>query len=217
MNAIPGTRAGATLPVTPATLGRDSRLRPDLALIAGWIKPGARILDLGCGDGALLDHLKSSKGCQGYGVEIDDAAVLACVRRGVDVVQQNIEAGLDMFGASQFDVVVSSMAIQATYKTESVLRDMSVVGREAVVSFPNFGHWFHAWSLLRGRMPVSSEMPYQWYDTPNLHLATLRDFEDLLARLGLTVTGRAFLANGRPVHRFASWRATQAIYRFARR
>ena len=117
--------------------------------------------------------------------------------------RQNIEAGLDMFGASQFDVVVSSMAIQATFKTESVLRDMSVVGREGVVSFPNFGHWYHAWSILRGRMPVSSEMPYQWYNTPNLHLATLRDFEDLLTRLGLTVTARAFLANGRPVHALA--------------
>ncbi|HPU52512.1 MAG TPA: methionine biosynthesis protein MetW [Burkholderiaceae bacterium] len=208
--------AAAAFPITPSTEGADHQLRPDLALIAGWIAPGSRILDLGCGDGGLLAHLKASKGCQGYGVEIDDKAVLACVGRGVDVIQQNIEAGLDMFGASQFDVVVSSMAIQATFKTESVLRDMSVVGREGVVSFPNFGHWYHAWSILRGRMPVSSEMPYQWYNTPNLHLATLRDFEDLLARLGLTVKARAFLANGRPVHALAGWRATQAIYRFAR-
>lgn len=217
MSAVRPSRAGSSLPITPATLGADSRLRPDLALIADWIAPGARVLDLGCGDGELLAHLQYTKACQGYGVEIDDKAVLACVRRGVDVIQQNIEAGLDMFGASQFDVVVSSMAIQATYKTEDVLRDMSVVGREGVVSFPNFGHWFHAWSILRGRMPVSSEMPYQWYNTPNLHLATLRDFEDLLGRLGLTITARAFLANGRPVHALASWRATQAIYRFSRR
>ena len=216
MSSTRPPNAAAAYPITPSTRGADDRLRPDLALIADWIAPGSRILDLGCGDGALLAHLKASKACQGYGVEIDDAAVLACVGRGVDVIQQNIEAGLDMFGASQFDVVVSSMAIQATFKTESVLRDMSVVGREGVVSFPNFGHWYHAWSILRGRMPVSSEMPYQWYNTPNLHLATLRDFEDLLTRLGLTVTARAFLANGRPVHALASWRATQAIYRFSR-
>ncbi len=216
MSSTRAPNAAASLPTTPATHGADHRLRPDLALIADWIAPGTRILDLGCGDGALLAHLKNSKGCRGYGVEIDDAAVLACVGRGVDVIQQNIEAGLDMFGASQFDVVVSSMAIQATYKTESVLRDMSLVGRQGVVSFPNFGHWFHAWSILRGRMPVSSEMPYQWYNTPNLHLATLRDFEDLLARLGLSVIAKAFLANGRPVHALAGWRATQAIYRFAR-
>lgn len=204
-------------PPLPGTARDGAGLRPDLALIAGWIAPGARVLDLGCGDGALLDHLRRDKGCPGYGVEIDDAAVLACTGRGVDVIQGDIEAGLDMFGAAQFDVVVSSMAIQATHRTEAVLRDMSAVGRECVVSFPNFGHWFHAWSLLRGRMPVSSEMPYQWYDTPNLHLATLPDFEDLLGRLGLVVTGRAFLANGRPVRLLPAWRATQAIYRFARR
>lgn len=207
----------AHLPTAAAAPRATDRLRPDLALIADWIPPGARVLDLGCGDGALLAHLRQVKDCQGYGVEIDDAAVLACVRRGVDVVQQNIEAGLDMFGAGQFDVVITSMAIQATHRTEDVLRDMSLVGREGVVSFPNFGHWFHAWSLIRGRMPVSHEMPYQWYDTPNLHLATLRDFEDLLARLGLVITARAFLADGRPVRALAGWRATQAIYRFARR
>lgn len=193
-----------------------SALRPDLALIAGWIAPGSRVLDLGCGDGALLDHLRRDKGCQGYGVEIDDAAVLACVRRGVDVIQRDIEAGLDMFAAAQFDLVVSSMAIQATHRTADVLRDMSRVARECVVSFPNFGHWRHAWSLLRGRMPMSSEMPYQWYDTPNLHLATPRDFEDLLGSLGLVVRARAFLADGQPVAGLAGWRATQAIYRFAR-
>ena len=191
-------------------------LRPDLALIAGWIAPGARVLDLGCGDGSLLAHLQAGKGCAGYGVEIDDAAVLRCVRRGVNVIQQNIEAGLGMFAGGVFDVVVLSMAIQATHKTEHVLREMSNVGREGIVSFPNFGHWYHAWSILRGRMPVSREMPYQWYDTPNLHLATARDFEDLLARLGLTITGRAFLADGRPVSFLPSQRATQAIYRFRR-
>jgi methionine biosynthesis protein MetW len=163
-----------------------------------------------------MAHLQSAKQCRGYGVEIDDAAVLRCVRRGVDVIQRNIEAGLDMFAGAQFDVVVLSMAIQATHRTEHVLREMSSVGREGIVSFPNFGHWFHAWSILGGRMPVSREMPYQWYDTPNLHLATVRDFEDLLARLGLEITARVCLANGRPVRWLPSQRATQAIYRFRR-
>ncbi|MFZ9676870.1 MAG: methionine biosynthesis protein MetW [Quisquiliibacterium sp.] len=198
------------LPPTP-----PGRLRPDLALIADWIAPGARVLDLGCADGALLAHLQAGKGCHGYGVEIDDAAVLGCVRRGVNVIQQDIEGGLGMFGAGLFDVVVSSMAIQATHKTEYVLREMSAVGREGIVSFPNFGHWFHAWSILCGRMPVSREMPYQWYDTPNLHLATMRDFEDLLGKLGLRILERAFLADGQPVSLLPSLRATQAIYRFA--
>ena len=191
-------------------------LRPDLALIADWIAPGARVLDLGCGDGALLDHLQRVKGCTGYGVEIDDAQVLACVRRGVDVIQQDIEAGLDMFAATRFDVVVLSMAIQATHETERVLREMSQIGAEGIASFPNFGHWRHAWSILRGRMPMSREMPYQWYDTPNLHLSTLRDFEDFLQHLGLAVRRRACLADGRPVATLPGLRSTQAIYAFRR-
>jgi methionine biosynthesis protein MetW len=192
-------------------------LRPDLRIIAGWIAPNSHVLDLGCGDGSLLAYLQQRKACHGYGVEIDDAAVLACTRRGVNVIQQNIEAGLDMFAEARFDTVVLSMAIQATNKTEQVLREMSGIGREGIVSFPNFGHWFHAWSLLRGRMPVSREMPYHWYDTPNLHLATIPDFEAFLGQLGLRITARMFLANGRPVSVAASLRATQAIYRFQRR
>jgi len=197
----------------PSVGGRDG-LRADLAVIADWIAPGAHVLDLGCGDGALLDHLQRAKGCSGCGVEIDDAQVLACARRGVDVVQRDIEVGLDMFAASRFDVVVLSMAIQATHETERVLREMSRLGAEGIVSFPNFGHWSNAWSLLRGRMPMSREMPYQWYDTPNLHWSTLRDFEDFLARLGLVVTRRAFLAEGRAVGVLPGWRCTQAIYGF---
>lgn len=189
-------------------------LRPDLAVIADWIAPGAHVLDLGCGDGALLDHLQRAKGCTGYGAEIDDVQVLACARRGVDVIQQDIEAGLDLFAGSRFDVVVLSMAIQATARTERVLREMSRLGAEGIVSFPNFGHWTHAWSILRGRMPVSREMPYQWYDTPNLHLSTPKDFEDFLAGLGLTITRRDFLMNGRPVGLLPGLRATQAIYSF---
>ncbi len=206
-------RNGGTPRVTVSGPARNG-LRPDLAILADWIAPGARVLDLGCGDGALLDHLQRAKGCTGYGVEIDDAQVLACARRGVDVIQQDIEAGLDVFSASRFDVVVLSMAIQATHRTERVLREMSRLGAECIVSFPNFGYWWNAWSLLRGRMPMSREMPYQWYDTPNLHWSTIRDFEDFLARLGLEITRRGFLAEGRPVALLPGLRSTQAIYRF---
>ncbi|RPH66784.1 MAG: methionine biosynthesis protein MetW [Burkholderiales bacterium] len=191
-------------------------LRPDLALIADWVAPRSQVLDLACGDGALLAHLQTTKGCRGYGVEINDAQVLACVRAGVDVIQQDIEAGLGMFHAPSFDVVVLSMAIQMTHQTERVLREMSEVGSEGIVSLPNFGHWSHAWSILRGRMPVSRELPYEWFDTPNLHMSTVRDFEAFLHRLGLTITGRAFLKNGRPVGRLPGLRSTQAIYRFRR-
>ena len=184
--------------------------------IAQLVPQGSRVLDLGCGDGALLAHLQSAKGCRGYGVEINDEQLLACMRKGVDVIQQDIEAGLGMFHAPSFDVVVLSMAIQMTHQTERVLREMSEVGREGIVSLPNFGHWTHAWSLLRGRMPVSRELPYEWFDTPNLHMSTVRDFEDFLHRLGLAVTGRAFLRGGGPVRWLPALRATQAIYRFRR-
>jgi methionine biosynthesis protein MetW len=202
-----------SLPVSPsATIAR----RPDLVAIAEWIKAGSNVLDLGCGDGALLAHLYEAKRCRGYGVEIDDAEVLACAKRGVDVVQQNIEEGLEMFRGGRFDVVVLSMAIQATHRTEKVLREMSEVAAEGIVSFPNFGHWFHIWSILLGRMPVTREMPYQWYDTPNLHLTTIQDFEDLLARLKLKIVGRVFLNEGRQIRALAGKRATQAIYRFRR-
>lgn len=191
-------------------------LRADLALIAQWIPPGSRVLDLGCGDGALLDYLQRERRCVGYGVEIDDASVLACVGRGVQVIQRDIEAGLGMFGAGAFDVVVLSMALQATHQTERVLAEMSQVASQGIVSIPNFGHWYHAWSILMGRMPVSREMPYEWFNTPNLHLATVRDLEDFLARLGLSISQSAFLADGRPVRWLAGLRATQAIYRFHR-
>jgi methionine biosynthesis protein MetW len=189
-------------------------LRPDLAMIADWVAPGARVLDLGCGDGALLDHLQRAKGCTGYGVEIDDAQVLACARRGVDVIQRDIEAGLDMFAASRFDVVVLSMAIQATHETERVLREMSRLGAECIVSFPNFGYWWNVWSLLRGRMPMSRDMPYQWYDTPNLHWSTLGDFEDFLEHLGLAITRRGYLVEGRAVRWLPGLRSSQVLFGF---
>ena len=211
MSAYPAPSGTA---VTASQRPDANGLRPDLALIAGWIAPGTHVLDLGCGDGALLDHLQRAKRCTGYGAEIDDAQVLACARRGVDVIQQDIEAGLDIFSGCRFDVVVLSMAIQATHQTERVLREMSRLGAEGIVSFPNFGHWSHAWSILRGRMPISREMPYQWYDTPNLHLSTLLDFEDLLGKLGLVVTRRGYMANGQSIQVLPGLRCTQAIYRF---
>ena len=211
------TRSSVSGAASGAARGTTNGLRPDLAQIADWIPAGANVLDLGCGDGALLAHLKSAKDCRGYGVEIDAAEVLACVRRGVDVVQQNIEDGLEMFGGGRFDVCVLSMAIQATHQTEQVLREMSRIASVGIVSFPNFGHWYHLWAMMRGRMPITREMPYQWYDTPNLHLTTVRDFELLLGLLKLDIEERIFLNEGKRVRFMVSKRSTQAIYRFRRR
>ena len=165
-------------------------LRADLAQIADWITPGSRVLDLGCGDGTLLAYLRDAKDCRGYGVELNDEHVAQCVRARINVVQQNLDAGLRMFDDDMFDTVVLSQTLQAMHNAEGLLREMARVGREGVVSFPNFGHWKHAVSLLAGRMPVTRQIPYQWYDTPNIHLCTLRDFEELAVAEGLRLTAR---------------------------
>jgi methionine biosynthesis protein MetW len=192
-------------------------LRIDLAQIADWIEPGSRVLDLGCGDGSLLAHLRDAKGCRSYGVELNDDHVAACVRARINVVQQNLDAGLRMFDDNMFDTVVLSQTLQAMHNAEVLLREMARVGRRGIVSFPNFGHWKHAVSLLAGRMPVTKHIPYQWYDTPNIHLCTLKDFEILAAKVGLMITTRAVFADGRAVGVLPGLRATLALYRFESR
>jgi methionine biosynthesis protein MetW len=189
-------------------------LRDDLRQIAAWIANGAYVLDLGCGDGTLMAYLRDSRAARVYGVEISDESVLACVRHGVSVVQADLESGLRMFADKMFDTVVLSQTLQAMHRTEEVLREMARVGRQGIVSFPNFGHWRHLISLVGGRMPVSPQMPYQWYDTPNVHLCTPKDFEILAARLGFSITGRALLSAGQPVRLWPNLRAKLAVYRF---
>jgi len=196
---------------------RAGALRADLRLIADWIAPGSAVLDLGCGDGALLAYLRDVRGCRGYGVEIADSLVLECVKRGVNVAQANLDAGLRLFPDDAFDTVVLSQTLQAMHRVEAVLREMARVAQRGIVSFPNFGHWKHALSLLSGRMPVTKTIPYSWHDTPNIHLCTPKDFEILAAKLGLTITGRALLAEGQTVSVLPALRATLAVYRFETR
>lgn len=189
--------------------------RPDLGRIASWIQPGSRVLDLGCGDGTLLAWLRDHKQVSGAGVERDEQSVIACVRRGVRVIQQDLEDGLALFDDQQFDTVVLSRTLQAMHNTERILREMARVGRTGVVSFPNFGHWTHGLSILAGRMPVTREMPYQWYDTPNIHLCTLGDFERLAQDLGLGVTDVATFRGRHEIRVLPKWRASLAVYRFS--
>lgn len=193
---------------------RTLAMRPDLVRIASWIEPGSRVLDLGCGDGALLAHLRDERGVRGAGVEIDDGHVITCVRRGVEVIQQNLEDGLALFDDKQFDTVVLSQTLQSMHRTEHILREMARVAAAGIVSFPNFGYWPHGWSILRGRMPVTGQMPYQWYNTPNIHLCTLEDFERLAADLGLRIIERATFHEGREIRFLPAWRSTLAVYRF---
>jgi methionine biosynthesis protein MetW len=194
-----------------------SRLRPDLAFITHWVAPGSHVLDLGCGDGVMLDHLQTDKACIGYGVEIDDDKIPLCVGRGVAVIQQDLEAGLAMFADNAFDTVLCLSALQMMKNVEGVLGEIARVGREAIVSFPNFAHWPHRLALIGGRMPVSKSLPYEWFDTPNLRFATIGDFAELANEVGLEVLQCIALHNGKPVAFLPNWRGSLAVFRLRKK
>lgn len=204
----------AMAPYSPSAAAAAGRA--DFATIAPWIAKGARVLDLGCGDGSLLAYLKRERGAAGYGIEIDGAGVLASIRNGVNVLQSDLESGLAGFDDASFDCVILSQTLQAMRHTEAIVNEMLRVGRDAIVTFPNFGHWTHRLQILRGRMPVSSSLPYQWYDTPNIHLCTVADFDAFLAARRIAIENRVVLAQGQPVNAFANLRGELAIYRFRR-
>ncbi|MDE2342269.1 MAG: methionine biosynthesis protein MetW [Betaproteobacteria bacterium] len=189
-------------------------IRPDLAVIAGWIKPGSKVLDLGCGDGLLLSHLQQTRQVSGYGIEIDPQSVVTSIRNGVNVLQMNLETGLSGFDDHSFDTVILSQTLQATKHTESILRDMLRVGREGIVTFPNFGYWRNRLQVMRGRMPKSDAMPYEWFNTPNVHLCTLEDFETLCSLIGARVAERLVIGpQGRSVQFWPNLTGSLAIYR----
>jgi methionine biosynthesis protein MetW len=187
--------------------------RADFEAIAAWVRPDSTVLDLGCGDGLLLRYLRQTRNARGYGIEIADDNVLACVKNGVNVIQSDLERGLAGFDAGSFDCVILSQTLQAMRHTEEIVREMLRVGREAVVSFPNFGRWDLRLQVALGRMPVSKDLPYQWFNTPNVHLCTLADFEAFCADHGIRVLERVALHRGRPVAAFANFLGSLAVYR----
>jgi methionine biosynthesis protein MetW len=194
------TLADSSITVTANPGPSPAGIRIDLQLIAEMIAPKSRVLDVGCGDGALLDHLVHAKGVDGRGIEISQAGVNACVAHGLSVIQGNADTDLKDYPSDAFDYIVLSQTLQATRKPHQVLKQLVRIGRHAIVSFPNFGHWRVRWQLLtRGRMPVTDSMPLQWFDTPNIHFCTIRDFVGLCDALGIVLErGLSISRSGRP-------------------
>jgi len=184
--------------------------------IAALVPEGSRVLDLGCGDGAMLAHLQATRACSGYGVEIDDANVLACVKRGVNVIQLNLEQGLALFDDASFDVVLQIDTLQHLRNAEVMLRETVRVGRVGIVAFPNFAHWPNRLSVLMGRMPVTKRLPYQWYDTPNIRVGTLADFDALARKNGLLIQDAFGLEQGKVLRWMPNARASTAVFVFTR-
>lgn len=166
-------------------------LRADLQIIEKWISPGSHVLDLGCGNGELLHYLQSQKKVRGYGLEIDPDNINTCINKGVNVIEKNLDHGLDNFADRSFDTVVMTQALQAVHYPDRILEDMLRIGREAILTFPNFGHWRCRLYLgIKGRMPVSEFMPYTWYNTPNIHFCTFKDFENLCHERSVKILDR---------------------------
>jgi methionine biosynthesis protein MetW len=198
-----------------ASVSRVAARRADFAAIAETIRIGASVLDLGCGDGTLLRYLKDTRGTTGYGVEIADEGVLGCVKNGVNVVQSDLERGLSGFDDDSFDYVVLSQTLQAMKNSEIIIREMLRVGREGIVTFPNFGYWKNRLEVLRGRMPVSDNLPFEWFNTPNVRLCTVADFEHFCSERGIRIVDRKVLTNGRAVNVAPNLLGALAVYHFS--
>ena len=190
--------------------------RKDMELIAELVPIGSRVLDLGCGNGEFLAHLRDHRQCSGYGIEINDANVLACTQRGVNVIQLNLEEGLALFEDQSFDVVLQLDTLQHLRNTEKMLRETARVGRIGIVSFPNFAHWPNRLHVVSGRMPVTKVLPYQWYDTPNIRVATYADFEVLARKDGLRILDAFGIQAGASVRRWPNLLASVAVFKFER-
>ncbi|QDC47890.1 methionine biosynthesis protein MetW [Candidatus Methylopumilus universalis] len=191
----------------------SAQFRQDFAAIANWIPFGAKVLDLGCEDGSLLKFLEGSLEVKGYGIEKDDAHWLNTLKQGLNVIQMDLESGLSGFESQSFDVVVLSQTLQAMRNTEKIVYEMLRVGKEAIVTFPNFGYWRHRIQLIQGQMPVSKSLPYEWYNTPNIHLCTIKDFDDFCAKNKIGIKERLILTHGKPIHVMPNLMGALAMYR----
>jgi methionine biosynthesis protein MetW len=194
----------------------NSLYRQDFAIIASWLGFGSKALDLGCGDGSLLHYLRDGLEVKGYGVEKDDANWLAAMQNDVDVIQMDLEAGLSEFEDNSFDTVILSQTLQAMRNTEGIVHEMLRVGSEAIVTFPNFGYWRNRLQIMSGNMPVSEHLPYEWYNTPNVHLCTIHDFNQLCKNNNIAIIERKVITNGHEVKLMPNWFGSLAMYRLKR-
>ncbi len=202
--------------MTNHDIARLAAERPDFAAIAEWIPRGASVLDLGCGDGSLLRYLKETCAVKGYGVEINDLDIVSCIANNVNVIQNDLESGLADFEDGSFDFVILSQTLQATRHTEPLIREILRVGKAGIVSFPNFGYWRNRIRVMLGNMPLSSELPYQWYNTPNVHLCTQHDFEEFCGKQGIVILGRRVMTGEREIKLLHNLLGSTAVYRFQR-
>lgn len=195
------------------TMTDNTSIRPDFALISQWVKPNAKVLDLGCGDGELLTHLHHQHDIRGYGIEKDDANWLTAMENGVDVLQMDLESGLSGFEDQSFDTVILSQTLQAMHNTEGIVKEMLRVGHEAIVTFPNFGYWRNRFQIVFGKMPVSKTLPYQWYDTPNVHLCTIHDFDEFCSNHNIAIIERKVITDGKDIQFMPNFLGNLAMYR----
>ncbi len=197
-------------------------MRADLQIIADWIPPNCRVLDLGCGDGTLLEHLTRTKNILGYGLEIDANNINACIDKGVNVIQQDLDRkGLTNFRHQHFDVVLMTQALQAVRRPDVTLEEMLRLGRQCIITFPNFAYWrLRLYLFNKGRMPITRTLPFTWYDTPNIHLCTFKDFEALCREKNIVITRRTVVDNDHQpswlAERFPNWLGQIAIYQVTR-
>ena len=186
--------------------------RLDFIKISEWVDSETKVLDLGCADGTLLKFLKQQKNINGYGIEIDSSNIEKGIKNKINIIQMNLEDGLSVFNDQFFDTVILSQTLQAMVNIDKIMDEMKRVGKNIIVSFPNFGFWKNRFQILNGKMPKSTDLPHEWYNTPNIHLCTIKDFEDLCAKKGLTITNQLFLTDNHPIKYFSNLRGSLGIF-----